>query len=299
MTATFKFPVSDTRGSLPRPLADAVPGLAGARAFRMFCTPALSSHRAENHEQLVERARFHLRGAARHRITTSVGEIQAYVFEPEAQCTGSVLVVHGWTGEAAFMTAMSEHFRRRGLRVVLIDLPAHGLSSGSRTSLMNCAHAVREAAGALGPIRFAVGHSIGGLAVLLAGEGRKPLPRAYPFEAYALISMPDRFADVTRRFGDEKGLSSSALRAFEHRLEHLAHRRIVDFTGTNLLAGTMQPTLLLHSRDDEEVPFVNAEAMAARAKHAELQAFDGFGHRMVLYAPPVVRAAGAFLVKHS
>ena len=121
--------------------------------------------------------------------------------------------------------------------------------------------------------------------MVLAGEGKRPIPQPYPFEAYALVAMPDRFADVTRRFGEEQGLTPPALRAFERRLEHLAHRRILDFTGTNLLAATGRPTLLLHARDDQEVPFADAEAMAEQTSHAELQAFDGFGHRMVLVRP--------------
>src|SRR5262245_28014651 len=38
-----------------------LPELAGARAFRRFCTPELSSCRSVDHDRLVERARFHLR----------------------------------------------------------------------------------------------------------------------------------------------------------------------------------------------------------------------------------------------
>jgi pimeloyl-ACP methyl ester carboxylesterase len=272
------------------------PELAGARAFRRFCTPALSSCRSVDHDRLVERARFHLRSASAHRLATSVGTLQTYVFEPKGGCDTSVLLVHGWTGEAAFMSAFAEYLCRRGLRSVLLDLPAHGQSAGRQTTLMDCAHAVHEVAAAMSPIRFAIAHSIGGLAVLVAGEGRRPMPSPRLFEAYVLVAMPDRFGDVTRRFGDEQALSSAALRAFERRLEGLAERRIADFTGSNLLAATRRPTLLLHARDDQEVPFADAERLSAMTS-VELQGFDGLGHRMILYAPPVIRAAAAFLAR--
>ena len=229
------------------------------------------------------------------RLRTSVGEIQTYVLEPEGRCAASVLLVHGWAGEAAFMAAFADYMCRRKIRSVLLDLPAHGQSAGHRTNLMDCAQAVREAAQAMGPVQFAIAHSIGGLAVLLAGEGRHPMRGRHPFEAYVLLAMPDRFADVTRRFGDEQALSPGGLRAFERRLERLAQRRIADFTGSNLLAATDRPTLVLHSRDDQEVPFQDAERLKASAPSVELQAIDGFGHCMLLYAPPVVRAAAAFL----
>jgi pimeloyl-ACP methyl ester carboxylesterase len=271
--------------------------LAGARALRNFCTPRLSRCRSVDHERLAERARFHLRSAQSQRIATSVGEVQTYVIEPKAGCAASVLLVHGWTGEAAFMCAFANFLSRHGLRSVLLDLPAHGQSAGGRTSLMQCAHAVREVACALGPIRFAIGHSIGGLALLVTGEGRHPMPCPDPFEAYVLVAMPDRFADVTRRFGDEWALSPVVLQAFEGRLEQLAQRTIADFTGSRLLATVGRPTLLVHARDDQEVPFADAERLMAVGRATELQSFEGFGHRTILYAPPVVRAASAFLAR--
>ncbi len=219
-----------------------------------------------------------------------------HILEPEtAAARGSVMVVHGWTSEASFMMAIGEYLRRRGYRVVLPDLPAHGLSPGKRTSLVDCAHAVREVAVATGPIAFAVAHSMGGLATLLAGGGGAPMPRAYPFQAYALISVPNRFQDVTRRFGVERGLSSAAQRDFERRLEHIAQRRIETFTGVELLRTSRRPALLLHARDDDEVSFTDAEVISAAFQNTEMLAFEGLGHRKILYAPPVARAIGAFI----
>ena len=277
-------------------MADAfLPRIAGARAFRAFCTPRLSSHRSADHERLVARARFHLRSARSQRLATSVGKIQTYVVEATDGRPASVLLVHGWTGEAAFMGAFADYMRRRGLGSVLFDLPAHGQSAGRQTNLMDCAHAVREVAEAMGSIRFAIGHSMGGLAALVAGEGRHPMPGSFSFEAYVLVAMPDQFADVTRRFGDEQALSPADLQAFERRLERLARRKIADFTGSKLLTATGRPALLIHARDDQEVPFEDAERLAASTPCSELRVLDGLGHRAILYAPPVMRAAAAFI----
>ena len=275
------------------------PQLWGELAFQQFCTPRLSSYRSSDHELLAARARFHLRNAEPVRVATSEGDVQAYVFAPEeSAATGaSVLLVHGWTGEASFMTAFAEHFRKRGLRAVLFDLPAHGKSAGERTSLIACAHVVRQIAEALGPIHYVVGHSLGGLAALLAGGGRAPMPRAYPFLSYVLVAVPNRFSEVTRRFGEELALSPAAQRAYEFRLESIAHRAIADFTGANLLAETGRSALLLHARDDTDVVFADAEEIAAACSVAQLQPCDGLGHRRILYAPPVVRSAAAYLLR--
>jgi pimeloyl-ACP methyl ester carboxylesterase len=274
------------------------PQLWGDFAFRRFCTPHLSRHRSRDHDVLVERARFHLRGASPLRVATHQGELQAYVFEPEGQkAAASVLCVHGWSGEAAFMTPFAEHFRKRGLRTVLFDLPAHGRSTGAQTSLIACAHAVRDVAEALGPVHFAVAHSLGGLAALVAGGGAPPMPRAFPFAAYVLVAVPNRFGEVTNRFSRELGLSPAARRVYERHLERLAQRKIAEFTGARLLSETGRPALLLHARDDAEVPFGNAEEIAARCDTARLEAFEDLGHRKILYAPPVVRAATSYLLR--
>ena len=193
------------------------------------------------------------------------------------------------------MSAFGDYLRRRGFRAVLLDLPAHGASSGYHTTLIDCAHAVRAAAERIGDVRFVVGHSIGGLAALVAGEGRHPMPRACPFDAYVLVSMPDRFRDVTTRFGRERRLSRPAQRGFERRLERLAGRRIADFNGSAMLRSVARPSLILHARDDEQVPFADAEALAAASPAAHLEPMEGLGHRLILYAPPAVRAAARFL----
>jgi pimeloyl-ACP methyl ester carboxylesterase len=290
------FRCTDANTCEPLPEAQ-TPQLWGDFAFRRFCTPRLSRHRSSDHELLVERARFHLRHASPARLETSKGRLQTYVFEPDGPAVASVLFVHGWTGEAAFMTALAEPFRRRGFRAVLFDLPAHGRSEGEHTSLMACAHAVREVAEALGPIEFVVGHSLGALAALLAGGGRPPMPRRYSFAGYVLVSAPNRFSEVTEAFSRELGLSPAAQRVYERQLEHLAQRSIAEFTGVRLLAETGQGALLLHARDDADVPFRNAEEFAAASPHVELQLFDGLGHRKILYAPPVVRAATSYVMR--
>ena len=44
------------------------------------------------------------------------------------------------------------------------------------------------------------------------------MPSAYPFQGFVLVAVPNRFSEVTRRFGEELGLSPEAQRAYEVRL---------------------------------------------------------------------------------
>src|SRR5262249_52310479 len=163
----------------------------GEIAFQRFCTPAASRYRSADHDVLVERARFPLANASAVRVRMAEGDLQTYLFEPAGAWNGaSVLLVHGWTSEASFMMAFAEFLRKRGFRIVLFDFPAHGQSTPQRASLIDCAHAVRPVAEALGPIEYVLAHSLGGMAALLAGGGGAPRPRGYPVRAYRLGGMP-------------------------------------------------------------------------------------------------------------
>lgn len=284
----------------PRPIRfDRLPpALAGDLAYKRFLLPRLSSRRGPDHAVLAERARFHLRHARWIVVPTTEGDVQAYVFEPDragpGKERGSVLIAHGWTSEASFMAVIAEQLRRSGFRVVAFDQPGHGRSRNERASLVGCARALLQVAEALGPVRFAVAHSMGGLAALLVGEGAPPMPRPYPFERYVLIASPNGFQTITAEFGAELGLGPAAQRAYERHLERIGHRTIASFTAAKLLAAIDVPALVVHARDDAEVTFANAEAIAACPK-AVLVAFDGLGHRNILFAPPVIRSVLSYL----
>lgn len=277
-------------------LSQTAPALAGDLAFLRFCTPQLSERRASNHRQLTQRARYHLRRAEWSWIATSVGPIRAYTFAPDqSQARGDVLVVHGWTSEASFMAVIAEQIRKAGFRAILIDCPAHGLSPGTRTSLIDCAQAVASALLSLTQPHAIVAHSMGCLASLMALEGRPPMRHSVHVNRLVLMSSPDRFQDVTLEHGDHLNLSPRAQRHFERQLERLAHRDIASFRASALLASLNLPTLLMHGDDDREVVPRCSRAIASGCRRAELNIYDGLDHRKILYAPPVIRALVKFL----
>ncbi|MEL6374481.1 MAG: alpha/beta fold hydrolase [Pseudomonadota bacterium] len=104
------------------------PQRAGDVAFAHFCRPTLSHHRPPDHARLIARARRQLTAARFITVPWPGGSLQAYAFEPDAAPTRSVLLVHGWTSEASVMTAFAEPLRRKGVRVIAFDMPAHGLT---------------------------------------------------------------------------------------------------------------------------------------------------------------------------
>jgi pimeloyl-ACP methyl ester carboxylesterase len=292
-------------GMLPRKIdiarvAKVAPQGAGDEAFRRFCRPELSHHRSPQQNVLQARARVHLRKARWFRVPSSVGDIPTYEYAPEGEVNGkSVLLVHGWTSEASFMAAFIEPLRQKGFRVVAFDLPAHGHSRRRWANLIDCAHAFHAVATSTGPFDSVVAHSLGGLIALMVADGAAPIVGPARAGRYVLIATPNRLEEFTQDFSHHEGLSETARRSFERHLERIGHRKIETVSAAQYLKVSGRPAMVVHARDDQQVPFSNAEEIVAAHPDAVFHPVDGFGHAGVIFAPPVVRAVRAYLLKSS
>jgi pimeloyl-ACP methyl ester carboxylesterase len=249
-----------------------------------------------DHEALVARARVHLHKARWFEVETPVGPVQAYDFAPASATRPrhTVLLIHGWTSEASFMAAFVEPLRQRGHRVLAFDFPAHGHSPGRMTNMVDCARALAAFMGTVGRIDVIVAHSVGALVSMMVAEGRDPLVAPVTAGRYALIAAPNQLKRMTDRFARHLGLAPVAQRAFEHRLERIGRRSLQDFSTASLAEVAGRPTLVIHSQDDDQIPFADAQEIVASCRTARLVALDGLGHARILYAPPVVRIVREF-----
>lgn len=273
------------------------PAAAADEAWRQFCRPDLSTHRSPIQPELVRRARVHLGKARWITVETPVGPVQAYEFLPDGPPRQTIGLVHGWTSEAAFMAAFVEPLRQQGNRLVAFDFPAHGYSARRSASMIDCARAMLAVAERLGPFDAVVAHSIGGMVSLLVAEGGAPMRRPMPSPRLVLIASPNEMTEVARSFGRVLGLAPAAQAGFERRLERVGQRPLERFSAQHLLAARPADTLVVHSRDDDEVEFGHAARLAAAVGHVRLHVVDGMGHAKVLYAPPVVRVVRDFLTR--
>src|SRR5436309_135209 len=81
---------------------------------------------------------FALDGGEALRIATPGGEVAL-----QSAGTGpAVLLLHGWEGQAADLAAFAQPLRDAGLRVLAMDLPAHGASAGQQAGIPQLARAL-------------------------------------------------------------------------------------------------------------------------------------------------------------
>jgi len=250
------------------------PRAAGRIALRLFCTPR-RHHRPSWETQIADRGE-------RVRIGST---LSAHAFGSGP----TVLLVHGWEGRGTQLGRFIDPFVGAGFRVVALDNPAHGGSSGTRSDLIESTEALRKVGRELGPLAGVVAHSFGGAVTTLA------LERGLDAASVVLISAPSSVEDVVARFGELAGVRGAAMRAFREGIERQTGVKVKDVEIFERVARLRVPALIVHDHDDREVPFHDAERLAARWPGATLMATSGLGHRRILKDDEVVRRVVEFV----
>ena len=143
-------------------------------------------------------------------------EITLYL--PQAQPHGpTVLLLHGWGGHARQMLPLADALAARGLRPVLVDLPAHGGSRGRVSNLPQFARAIEYATARLHAQDSAphavVAHS------LAANAAAHAASRGLATGRLVLLAPPASPHEYTRLFAQVFGLSERTRAAMQRRIE--------------------------------------------------------------------------------
>ncbi|HEY4238743.1 MAG TPA: alpha/beta fold hydrolase [Kofleriaceae bacterium] len=201
----------------------------------------------------------------------------------------TALLVHGWEGRGSQLASFVEPLVRAGMSVVAFDAPAHGDSPGSRLYLTDLADAVIDVASAIGPVHAILAHSFGCAAVLLAhARGGVDAPRNVMVAPNAVVD------DSVAHFASALGLDAIDRAALESEIAAHAGVPLASLRLDLLAAGRDAGLLILHDRDDREVPVRQAERLAAVWPQAQIHITDGLGHRRILRDPSALSLGAAF-----
>lgn len=205
----------------------------------------------------------------------------------------AVLLVHGWGGRGENLGAVVDPLVEAGFRVVTYDAPAHGESSGERTSMIECAGAALQVGGSFGPFHGVVAHSFGAPVAALATRHGLISDR-FVFLG-APLSVMDLMIDMGVTLGATKKACELMVREFETRLMFSSDELRTD----RLVEDIDAPILIVHDRQDQVVPLDHGAAIAAAAPEGSLLETNGLGHRGVLTDSEVVSAVVAFVLEEA
>ncbi len=252
------------------------PTVAAAWASRRFTTPRRSPRRAW--EAKIEAV------AARERLRSGGSYLRWPGTGPRVVC------LHGWEGRATQFGLLAAAIRTEtDFDVLALDGPAHGASPGERASPVHFAQALLLADHELGPFHAVIGHSMGGGAVSMALSWGLRSARA------VTIAAPSSLPGVLGRFADFVGLPEAARGHFFDQMVAFTGFEPAELDIQSMVQRLSLPGLIVHDREDREVPFEDSEAVANGWAGARLIATEGLGHRRILKDPEVHRTIADFL----
>lgn len=193
-----------------------------------------------------------------------------------------VLMLHGWSGRASQFFKIWERLAAEDYYLVSIEAPAHGDHLGPKTNMLQFVEAVEETVSRFGSFDFAIGHSLGGMALFNA------MKRNIWFEKMVIIGSPANIsnvvADFTRNIQMPESVAARIIQYIEDRYNLKAEEASSDY-----ICQIYRPQgLIIHDLYDQDVPVQNARHMAEKWKDARYLETSGLGHRKVLMEPKVI-----------
>lgn len=183
-----------------------------------------------------------------------------------------VLLLHGWESNASRWQTLGGKLLKEGFAPVAIDGPAHGRSSGQKFTVLEYSRWVTEVVQLIKPLAV-VGHSAGGMAILVAGEELSAaVPKAVIKGTPAgLESLFDYFRRLVR-------LGDRSFQTFEGEFEREFGKPYRAFSALDYMQHGMPKGLILHDRGDEVIPEKEAISIAEQWKNAQIEWTQGLGH---------------------
>jgi pimeloyl-ACP methyl ester carboxylesterase len=259
-------------------LSALAPALAAPVAERLFLTPP--RHRAPAHETAA------LADARRTVVHVDAAPVTAWTWGHGPV----VLLVHGWGGRGGQLAPFVGPLVANGCSVVTFDAPGHGASPAPRSSIVAFVHAIHAVARALGPVRGVIAHSIGTTAAARA------LYEGLDADAAVFIAPPADIALHAHAILDTLGFRRRARERMQARIEQRLGVAWAALDVRGYAAAMATPLLVVHDRDDAEVPWQDGAIVARAWTGATLVTTGGLGHRRILRDPGMVSGAAAFVV---
>lgn len=256
------------------------PGPASAWAMRLWCTlPGNAGRRRDERPTQGVRSTTVLDGRSIAVETWGSGD--------------PVYLMHGWGGWRGQLGRFVTPLIEAGYRVVGLDAPSHGDSDPGvmgrgRGNGVELAAALRAVAADHGEPAAVVAHSFGAATTATAIRDGLQVGR--------LVFVAPGVDPLTyvRAVAGIFGFGPRTFAGLVGRVERFARRPLSDFD-PRTLAGDRPPVLIIHDRQDKEVPYAEGVSLAEAWPTAELLTTDGLGHQRILRDDAVIGQAVEFI----
>ncbi|MEO1436737.1 MAG: alpha/beta hydrolase [Bacteroidota bacterium] len=247
------------------------PGQAAKKVYHFMSNPQVRKLR-DHEEAILDRSE--------KRIVPFNGfDLQTYRWGNPAHPT--VLLVHGWEGQAGNFGALIDILLEKNYYVVAYDAPAHGHSSKGRTSMFASAKFLKSFVQEIQP-KVLISHSFGGPTTGLALQENQDLN----IEKWIMVTTPNRFQDRMGQLKTFLGLSDRTMSRLYPKIKsdtsfELGELSMLHFSKT---IKNVKDILIVHSKSDKILPIEWARQANEVLPNSSMIELDGLGHYGILWS---------------
>jgi pimeloyl-ACP methyl ester carboxylesterase len=256
------------------------PKIAAKFAIRLFTTP--TRHALPKREEAMDK----------NSVKTLVNvpdlgkAIQVYQLGSSAK---KVLLVHGWSGRGTQLCSIAEKLVEKGYTTISFDAPAHGKSPGKTSDMTEFIAAILHLEKEYGPFEFAIGHSLGAMAVLNA------IKNGFTVHKAITIGSGDVVKDIMDSFWQKLGMDIATGTLMISLFEKKFGETVNNYSAYIAAAAVTIPVLVVHDENDEDVPVSAAHHIAEYLAQGSVLITKGLGHRKILGDKTVIKQITGFL----
>jgi pimeloyl-ACP methyl ester carboxylesterase len=200
-----------------------------------------------------------------------------------------VLLVHGWSGRGTQLFKIADELIKAGYSTISFDAPAHGKSPGKTTIMVDFIATILEIDRKFGPFEAAVGHSLGGMSVLNA------IKKGLKVNHAVVIGSGDIVQDIMDDFVLKLELKPFISTELRLHFEKKYAEKMNDFSAYLAASEIAIPVLVIHDKDDPEVPVTAGIHIHKHLKNGTLFLTEGLGHRKILGNHTVIEKTVQFI----
>ncbi|MFW9929544.1 MAG: alpha/beta hydrolase [Candidatus Thorarchaeota archaeon] len=252
--------------------------LATKLALKLFYRPRRSPYSQEELEKLNDGESFTYQYKDYHLKVTTWGEGKP------------VLFMHGWDGKGIQIIKFIDPLVKMGLKVIIIDAPGHGQSSGKNVDITNFMESILLIQENFGPLYGIIAHSFGGLATILS-----LLQNKLAIEKIVLISSPASVDTVMDSFKAIFKLKDNIIENIKINANKRTGLSMWKSPTNDELNTIQQPILLIHDTTDSIMPFMDVVKLGNSLQNTKFMKTTGLGHRRILKDPQVISNVLGFL----
>lgn len=199
------------------------------------------------------------------RIPTASGKQLFAWWLPVSAADTSIIILHGWGGNAELMLPMAQPFQQAGINVLLIDARNHGNSDADTFSSLprfaeDLDHAIdwlRQKHPVQSRRLALLGHSVGAGAALLSASRTRDITAVISISAFAHPEW------MMKRYLQRFHLPDLVVCLVLNYVQWIIGHRFSDIAPLSTVCRIDCPILLVHGRADTTVPVEDARAIAA------------------------------------